>query len=1284
MTVIQPSSGHDSPADRIDSLCDSFESQWCAGQQPRIEDLLRLVPEAERAVLLRELLVVEIECRQQSGPALGLDEALLRFPQDLALVRALFDKPTSEVESAFNLEQTSLPAGQSPPAGEVDTDPLATVTGTVEWNSGFDAGAAISAPGASRPQRFGDYELLHEIARGGMGVVFKARQIKLNRIVALKMILAGAVASPEAIERFRTEAQAAANLDHQGIVPIFEVGEINGRHFFSMGFVEGPSLAARIREQPLTTRATVEIVIEIAEAIDYAHQNGIIHRDLKPQNILLTLEGRPKITDFGLAKRLENDSNLTSSGQILGTPNYMAPEQAAGKIDEIGPLTDVYALGGILYCMLVGEPPFQGKNLAETLYQVQFQELTSPSRLNPKVHRDLSTICVKALAKSPAGRYSSAAAFADDLRRFFNGDPILARREGWVSYLVRRARRNLVAHLSLLAAAVIVFVAGWLIWQSSDAYQLAALNQQFEAELDANVIDAQSLAKLDGLAESIARVAPESESLARTRIAEKLVASIQRQIARPRLSPPEIVDITHQIDSVGQRSAELAIPLRAALQRRLRNWDTVFELKPPFDNISKFFPTLRTTPDGKELTHGTLPTPLALSSVPSGGIVALESEFLPGVGRGQIGLVIAGRPEDNGYFFLLQFSGDGSGQATLELRRDKIALRRQDVLLPSGAFRLSARREGQLISCQLNDLPRVEFRDPFPLPADDSGRFGILMGSLDRLVQLHARRQNQAPNPSPLESADELYALGKYASALEIYAREANSNADPVTVQESNYKRALCLIAVGRAAEGDELLSSLAGQTGDLWPPNAGCQLWLRRLREKNSTQAEEILESLTSRFRFEELAGMIPEDIREEIVQKYDAMSVGANLFAPNANRVQQAERAVAVRKLLFQFGGEWQLLRAYHGAGRIEEALHYAESITPQFRQQHLQISKASAANASGCLQEHLWLLRIQGRAAEALAILDATPANRNFPLDLERALSIPERVRLLDALGRTSEAEQDAEQARVTLSKYAQRIDLPGVEAIAKPAHRLLGLMLGILRDRRGDTSGAEQIWRSEIEPGWEAAALNANLVYDHISASLAGVMTTEQSETLLTRIFSSVGDSAKVFEVSGIGKTMAPAFAEMFRTVRGKQAAYDIVFRTVPLPSTLRSYPQLAVYDVVRRSLLTDNSPAAHDAILWDACCRAIDLYSEGKLRGNQVVPLVLTWKGTNNFLGWGALSPTIAPEFRGPLAFMMGLRYEKLGRPKDAIEFFRQAEQDGGTDSSLSRESQQERLRLEKQ
>ena len=308
-----------------------------------------------------------------------------------------------------------------------------------------DQADAVPEPPAKvsgKPRFIGDYELLDEIARGGMGVVYRARQKKLNRIVALKMILAGHLASQAEVKRFYTEAEAAATLDHANIVPIYEVGEEDGQHFFSMGLVEGESLAHRIRNGPLEPRLAAELSLTISEAMVAAHEVGVIHRDLKPANILLDQDGSPKVTDFGLAKRQDVDSDLTATGQMLGTPSYMPPEQAAGKVDEVGPRSDVYSLGAILYCLLTGRPPFQAATAIETLGQVQNREPLAPRQLNPAVDVELETICLKCLEKEPSRRYQTAQQLVDELRRFLHHEPIMARPLGRTQRAWRWCRRN--------------------------------------------------------------------------------------------------------------------------------------------------------------------------------------------------------------------------------------------------------------------------------------------------------------------------------------------------------------------------------------------------------------------------------------------------------------------------------------------------------------------------------------------------------------------------------------------------------------------------------------------------------------------------------------------------------------------------------------------------------------------------------------------------------------------------------------------------------------------------
>lgn len=321
----------------------------------------------------------------------------------------------------------------------------------------------------------GDYELMEEVARGGMGVVYKARQTSLNRIVAVKMILGGRLATDQDVKRFRKEAEAAANLQHPNIVSIHETGEHEGRQYFSMDFVEGKNLAQALQGKPLPAGKAAELLKTIAEAVHYAHQRGTLHRDLKPHNILIDASGQPRITDFGLAKRNEEGAELTQTGAILGSPSYMPPEQAAGHHDKVGPASDVYSLGAILYQLLTGKPPFIAETPIATLRKVLEEEPERPARISASVPTDLETICLKCLEKAPEQRYHSARELADELERFVNHEPILARpasqaRKAW-SWIVRHPWA-----ISGMASALVLGMIGlaYALWEQTRFLQFKA------------------------------------------------------------------------------------------------------------------------------------------------------------------------------------------------------------------------------------------------------------------------------------------------------------------------------------------------------------------------------------------------------------------------------------------------------------------------------------------------------------------------------------------------------------------------------------------------------------------------------------------------------------------------------------------------------------------------------------------------------------------------------------------------------------------------------------------
>jgi serine/threonine protein kinase/WD40 repeat protein len=396
----------------------------------------------------------------------------------------------AEIEQASGLPPTIV-RGQAV-SGQAETP-------TVSMPQPPSARMRAAAAAAARPAGgFGDYEVLREIAHGGMGVVYEARQRSLNRIVALKMIKAGALADEEGVARFYAEAEAAANLRHPNIVAVYEVGHADGdgQHYFTMDYVSGPSLLELVRQQPLDGRKAAELVAKVARAIQFAHERGVLHRDLKPSNILIGEDGEPRVTDFGLAKRIDHDSQLTIAGAIVGTPNYMPPEQARGEHEQVTARSDVYSLGAVLYECLTGRPPLVAARLADILAMVINEEPLPPSRLSPKVPRDLETICLKCLEKEPARRYTTAGELADDLERFLRDEPIRARPVGFVERGLKFARRKpawaglgIVSIAAAIVLAVVVAVYTSKLTASNTKLAQSVADEKQQRELAVNRYD---------------------------------------------------------------------------------------------------------------------------------------------------------------------------------------------------------------------------------------------------------------------------------------------------------------------------------------------------------------------------------------------------------------------------------------------------------------------------------------------------------------------------------------------------------------------------------------------------------------------------------------------------------------------------------------------------------------------------------------------------------------------------------------------------------------------------
>jgi WD40 repeat protein len=489
------STPHSSVLERIDQICDRYEAARLTGHRPHIDDYLREVQEAERSELLRELLRLERDYLQgdqrrrwQQGervlvqayveetpslrdyPELVFElvcgEVLLRGelgekprPADYLDLVSTFQTQLRRFFAARQLltpvtlhgcsERLTLRATPPPTAVDshhtVDELPLLdepTLTQQAAEHPAPDGGT-LAPPG---------YEIVGKLGQGGMGVVYQARQLKADRLVALKMILAGGHAEPNQLARFRTEAEAIARLQHPHVVQVFEVGEHQGLPFFSLEFCSGGSLDKKLAGTPLPPQQAARLVAQLAQGVQAAHDAQVLHRDLKPANVLLAADGTPKVTDFGLAKKLDAQG-ATITGVIMGTPSYMPPEQARGASQELGPAVDVYALGAILYECLTGRPPFRAATTWDTLHQVLTREPVPPRQLNVQVPRDLETVCLKCLHKEATKRYASAAALADDLGRFVRGAPVLARPVGRLERGVKWVRRE--PRVAVLLMAVI-------------------------------------------------------------------------------------------------------------------------------------------------------------------------------------------------------------------------------------------------------------------------------------------------------------------------------------------------------------------------------------------------------------------------------------------------------------------------------------------------------------------------------------------------------------------------------------------------------------------------------------------------------------------------------------------------------------------------------------------------------------------------------------------------------------------------------------------------------------
>jgi tetratricopeptide (TPR) repeat protein/tRNA A-37 threonylcarbamoyl transferase component Bud32 len=566
------------PGDPPSVVCREFEEAWqralMGGRPPTINEFLARSgdPTTLRAIL--ETIETDYRkrisrlCSIEAAGVLGGDDSGPPPAADGTIV--IDDVPVVDPNSTAVVAAADTSPEQTVLVPVLNADPGATIGSDLELEPPLTQN--ISELNRTKRRRavpesvvVPGYEVLGVLGRGGMGVVYKARHLRLKRTVALKMVLAGVHASANDLARFFIEAEAIAQLQHPNIVQVYEIGDHDGLPFFALEFVDGGSLQGRLAGKPQPPREAARLAETLARAMAYAHLNGIIHRDLKPANVLMAGDGQPKITDFGLAKKLEGDSGQTKSGTLMGTPNYMAPEQARGDTKEVGPLADVYSIGVILYEMLTGRTPFAGTSILDTLRQVQHQEPVPPRRLQPTVPADLDTIVLKCLQKDPAKRYAAADAFADDLRRFLADQPIQARPVGPAERAWRWCRRN--PRVAGLSTAVLLLLVTVAITSTVLAIRIAAEHSAAVTARD-EAIAAGELAEKNAAAEKAAReVADQQAGLALKTIQSLIQQVVEVQLGNePRTQHLKIELLKTALDGLGQADQRAEAVTRTFIQ----------------------------------------------------------------------------------------------------------------------------------------------------------------------------------------------------------------------------------------------------------------------------------------------------------------------------------------------------------------------------------------------------------------------------------------------------------------------------------------------------------------------------------------------------------------------------------------------------------------------------------------------------------------------------------------------------------------------------------------------
>ncbi len=1237
----------------IDRICDQYERTRQTEGLRSLQPYLDQIDDSARYQLLRELIAVDLEYASRNNETVGVTYYGLSRDDDKStaedILRAIVENETVD-QSKGNADTAS---------GQPDDKRLATEEATLI-------------------QKLGDYEIIEEIARGGMGVVFKARQVHLSRLVALKLILSGNLASEEEVRRFYTEATSAGCLEHPNIVPIYECGESEGRHYFSMAYVEGQSLAQRMRSVPLTAREIAVLLLKISKAVHYAHKRGIIHRDLKPSNVLIDQKGEPRVTDFGLAKSIQADSGLTATGQILGTPSYMPPEQALGRTELIRPASDVYSLGAILYELLTGRPPFRAATVVLTLRQVVELPVTPPRRIDSSVDKDLETIALKCLEKISYQRYSDAGEVADELERYLDGRSINARPIGLPTKLYRWTRRHplTVALISTFLLLSVVSVFGWQkMSESIAATKLAELERQFRQGLIAIDAEPEQFSDLNKLVEQIRAHNPKGAEECFEELCSAYADRIRKRMKLARLTERDIVQLDIIVDEFAEFSPRRAqdleehlLPLRsewlivsdwpstpAAFLQAESSVETAdaSDLPNPFTTASALTNAEKRIVRSRDAAQGNLRVTTRLDST-SSTIPSFTTGFVFSDGK-RYGFRLVRKAD----YPTNEPKNTKTPDYEIQLLKDDLVLSAHLVLpkfLKNDVIELQAKREGEYLSVEIGGQLVHRFYDPFPLHREEPAECYIEFAS--QLPLKSVRFESQEPKiRTQLDRADQLLIDNRHEEALRLYAQEETQSDQQLVLHECRYKRGFCLSQMGRWSDAERIFAELLAESESQWGSLAGIRLWIRQLQDDRMSEADETYKLLAGRLSPGDLAVMVTQEERLEIIDRYaESVQRMDMIHQLSKQRIEQICRVAEMDRSLDPNGiGTYDLQDAAvlsHAFDRqVDTAFELAIRVFKDFDNPRILAKLVRLGQEAQRSEEVVSLLSRR---------LNGSPLGETMDLACRTAL-----IRAHFGLGTKGKAHSLLMRS---LSDYPP----DKYPHLRTP----LRLMQGFCHFDSGDIDQACQIWA--VGYAETRAILDDQSLYGSTSTTplrvvAMGVLSNSISNEDLDKYFrwlvASAGESEMSFLIQRVfsEEELRSTIKDLWSTDYGIAIARDSAFGT-EMGETRFRRPLVAFGMALLERQGMKRKGTSQERIVLEKLLN--DLYDAvlvtRTIGQTKVIQLGMTWNGVLNFLGWQGIEGALPEHLRGPVTYFAGYRMLTLGNPTAAQTFWESSVTDGSS------------------